>query len=244
MVIAMKKKNLLYIGGSKGGTGKSMVCMALVDYLRKKASGDEILLIETDTSNPDVGRVYNGKGGVIVKGFILDEEESGWFELINTIAETTASYIVINSMAASNRSIRSQGALLDENIANGRIQTDFNVFWVMNRNKDSVLLLQDFMTHMKHPVVFPVLNLYFGKEEEFLFYRQGQTIHDLVTQRGGRQLVFPSLNDLIADRLYSDDMSLEDLPQYLKLGMRIGLERWLALVEETFNGIFSFNARE
>ena len=29
------KKNLIYVGGSKGGTGKSMVCMALVDYFRK-----------------------------------------------------------------------------------------------------------------------------------------------------------------------------------------------------------------
>jgi MinD superfamily P-loop ATPase len=53
-------KDLVYVGGSKGGTGKSLTCMALVDYFRKNFPQDEILLIETDSSNPDVGRLYNG----------------------------------------------------------------------------------------------------------------------------------------------------------------------------------------
>jgi hypothetical protein len=108
----------------------------------------------------------------------------------------------------------------------------------MNRNKDSVTLLRDFMFYMKSPVVFPIMNLYFGKEEEFLFYHQSRDVHESVTQRGGRHFTFPSLNDLIADKLYSDEISLEELPQHLRLGMRTGLERWLALVEETFNGVF------
>jgi hypothetical protein len=234
----MKKKNLLYVGGSKGGTGKSMVCMALVDYFRKRAPKEEILLIETDTSNADVGRLYNGKERISVKGLVLGEDERDWFALLDTIDDTDAPYIIINSMAASSCGIRSQGMLLDRNIEENKLQVNFRVFWVMNRNKDSVTLLRDFMLCMKSPAVFPILNLYFGKEEEFLFYHQDRDVHDSVAKRGGCRFMFPSLNELIADKLYSDEISLEELPQYLKLGMRTGLERWLVSVKEIFDMVF------
>jgi len=42
-------KHIYLVGGSKGGVGKSMVTMALIDYL--ECSGESVVLIETDTSN-------------------------------------------------------------------------------------------------------------------------------------------------------------------------------------------------
>ncbi|MBQ5158889.1 protein mobD, partial [Citrobacter freundii] len=45
-------KSIYLIGGSKGGVGKSLVTMATVDYLQER--GESVLLIESDTSNPDV----------------------------------------------------------------------------------------------------------------------------------------------------------------------------------------------
>ena len=45
--------NPIYIvGGSKGGVGKSIVALALVDHLKRRNAN--IVLVETDTSNPDV----------------------------------------------------------------------------------------------------------------------------------------------------------------------------------------------
>jgi hypothetical protein len=227
-------KNLVYVGGSKGGTGKSMVCMALVNYFRKSFSEDEILLIETDSSNPDVGRLYRRTAGIISGGLVLDED-SGWMQAISDIDETRARHVIINSMAASNLGIQNHGSLLDQNILSGRLDVKFNVFWVMNRNKDSVVLLRDFLQWMKSATVYPVLNLYFGKEDEFTFYRASHDIQEAVLERGGRSIVFPSLNDLIADRLYTDEINLEELPQHLKLGMRTGLERWLSQVKQSFD---------
>ena len=53
----MSENQRIYIvGGSKGGVGKSMVSMALVDYLRE--SKRKVILVETDTSNPDVAKAY------------------------------------------------------------------------------------------------------------------------------------------------------------------------------------------
>ena len=190
------KKTLIYVGGSKGGTGKSMVCIALVDYLRKTFPKDTVLLCETDTSNPDVGRLYKETKGIETKGIILSEEDSGWMILVDEIDSTKAKYIIINSMAAANRGVRAQGSLLDMNVLEGNIDVDYKAFWVMNRNKDSVTLLRDFMSNMKSAVVYPILNLYFGKEEEFSFYRSSEDLHEDISVRGGCQLTFPNLNDL------------------------------------------------
>ena len=49
-------KNIYLVGGSKGGVGKSMVTMSLIDYLQ--GNGESVVLIETDTSNPDVWKTY------------------------------------------------------------------------------------------------------------------------------------------------------------------------------------------
>ena len=47
---------IYWVGGSKGGVGKSMMTIATVDYLLER--GKKVLLVECDTSNPDVGNAY------------------------------------------------------------------------------------------------------------------------------------------------------------------------------------------
>ena len=44
---------IYWIGGSKGGVGKSMMTLATLDYLLER--GEKVVLVECDTSNP--GRV-------------------------------------------------------------------------------------------------------------------------------------------------------------------------------------------
>jgi hypothetical protein len=110
---------------------------------------------------------------------------------------------------------------------------------VCNRTKDSVTLLRDFLGCIKSAVVYPVLNLYFGKEEEFSFYRSSRDVQEMIAERGGEQFTFPNLNDLIADKLYTDEISFEELPPRLKLGMRTSLERWLRTVKQSFDEIYA-----
>src|SRR5580693_5624072 len=42
---------IYWIGGSKGGVGKSMMTVVILDYLLEQ--GEKVLLVECDTSNPD-----------------------------------------------------------------------------------------------------------------------------------------------------------------------------------------------
>ena len=72
---------LYFIGGSKGGVGKSILSMILADFLTK-CKGRKIILIESDTSNPDVGKTFVHNDDVEVLSLSLDNAD-GWIELVN-----------------------------------------------------------------------------------------------------------------------------------------------------------------
>ena len=59
----MKAENgcgrIYWIGGSKGGVGKSMMTLATLDYLLE--GGAKVLLVECDTSNPDVWKAIESR---------------------------------------------------------------------------------------------------------------------------------------------------------------------------------------
>ena len=61
-------KRIYLVGGSKGGVGKSLVSMAIVDYLQQ--TGEDELLVDSDTSNPDVWKAYQEH----VKAHLVDLE--------------------------------------------------------------------------------------------------------------------------------------------------------------------------
>jgi hypothetical protein len=69
-------RSIFLVGGGKGGVGKSLFSMTVVDYLDGTGGGP--FLVETDTSVPDVYKTYKGEvGGELVN---LDERE-GWIDL-------------------------------------------------------------------------------------------------------------------------------------------------------------------
>ena len=104
---------MFYIGGSKGGVGKSKVSFALIDYLM--SNGHKVLLLESDTANPDVYKAHLGHAneGLVCKLTNLDEAE-GWIELVNFADAYPEHVMVINSAARSNKGIEQHGATLRE----------------------------------------------------------------------------------------------------------------------------------
>ena len=72
---------LYFIGGSKGGVGKSILSMILADYLTQYRQR-KIILVESDTSNPDVGKTFTHNDDVEVISLSLDNAD-GWIELVN-----------------------------------------------------------------------------------------------------------------------------------------------------------------
>ena len=50
---------LIYVGGSKGGVGKSTICVLLADYIKRCSPEQSVpQIVDTDKGNPDVYRCH------------------------------------------------------------------------------------------------------------------------------------------------------------------------------------------
>jgi hypothetical protein len=76
-------------------------------------------------------------------------------------------------------------------------------------------------------------NLYFGDAEKFDLYSTSKTRKSVEGKR--LTLDFPDLADRVADKLYSDRMSIQKALGDLPLGDRAELKRWRLRCAEMFD---------
>jgi hypothetical protein len=203
------KDTIYYVGGGKGGVGKSMVSLTLIQYLIDKyGESKTINLIETDESNPDVGRVYRGK--IPVTNVILDEGEKGWILMSELIETSTSTLFVINSAARSNMGIRKHGRNFTAVLESGKVPYSLVTLWPMNRQKDSVNLLEDFLGYITFGSVYPVRNCYFGEPGDFTLYAKRLPESGILKSRISKTLDFPALADIIADDFYTGGKTIPE----------------------------------
>lgn len=216
-------KNIYLIGGGKGGVGKSLVSMAMVDCLLQRE--EDLLLVDADTSNPDVWKAYKDT----IRTELLDlDNADGWIELINVADSNPDSIIVINTAARNNKSVSAYGPILSDTLA--ELRRKLVTLWVINRQRDSLELLKEYMDAIPDTVVHVVRNGYFGDERKFELYNSSKR-RALVEERGGLSLTFPDLADRVSDDIYSKRMNIAQAAQELPLGNRAELHRWRAAVK-------------
>ncbi|MBE9128029.1 MULTISPECIES: mobilization protein [unclassified Coleofasciculus] len=87
--------NIHLIDGEKGGIGKSMFCRVLAEYCQTEKI--DFALIDTDRTNPDVGRVYV-KGVSEEQTFFSEKEEND--AKVDVIFETALSKMVLVNLPA------------------------------------------------------------------------------------------------------------------------------------------------
>lgn len=211
-------KNIYLVGGSKGGVGKSTVTMAALDYLTYH--GENVVLIETDTSNPDVAKAY--KGTTPTELVNLDEAD-GWIHLVNVCDSARESTVVINTAARNNHGVSAYGSTLGSTL--GELQRRLVTLWVINRQRDSLELLKEYMDAIPNAEVHVIRNSYWGDERKFELYNTSK-IRKSIEDRGGKSLTFPELADRVTDDLYTKRMSVALALKELPLGNRAELSRW------------------
>ena len=180
------RSQIYWVGGGKGGVGKSMVSMALLDYL--VARGVSTMLIESDTSNPDVCKTYKD----VLPCELLDlDKVDGWIQLVNACDANRDKVVVVNTAARSNAGVASFGGTLITSL--GDLDRSLITLWAINRQRDSLELLKDFMDAMTESRVHVLRNLYFGDETKFELYAESQLLRPRIEAGGGRSLNFPDL---------------------------------------------------
>ncbi len=212
---------IMYIGGSKGGVGKSKMSFALINYLTEQKS--KILLIETDNANPDVFKAHEAHKSSEFMCEMLDlDNAEGWIELINLADQYPDHIIVINSAARSGTGIKKYGATLRDILA--ELDRELITFWMINRQRDSIELLYNFMDVYPDARIHVCRNLYFGNSEKFELYQSSKLRENI--EKNYKSLDFPDLADRVADKLYSDRSSIKTALEKLPIGDRAELKRW------------------
>ena len=212
-------KRITIVGGSKGGVGKSFVCMAMIDYLQTR--GEQVLLIESDTSNPDVGKAYREDVAALE---LLDlDQADGWIELLNVCEAHPDCHVVVNSAARSNEGVNNYGSMLSDTLP--ELQRELTTLWVINRQKDSLELLRSYQKALPNSRIHVIRNGHFGAESKFQLYNESK-IRKAIEKSGGKSTLFPDMADRVADAIYTDRLTIEKAAQNQPIGNRAELLRW------------------
>ena len=209
---------VVMVSGSKGGVGKSMVSMALTHTLLKR--GDDLLLVEADTANPDVGKAY---GKTVETIYLNLDEKEGWMDLANRLAEKPEKVAVINTPARSGEGVKLYGNLLSESLV--ELERRLVTLWVINSQRDSLQLLREYLDAMKAGTTHVLRNLYHGPERKFELYNSSK-IRETV-EVSGKTLNFPDVADRISDQLHSERFTIDHVIATAPLGNRAEVNRWV-----------------
>lgn len=222
-------KSIFLVGGSKGGVGKSLVSMALVDALQ--VLGESVLLMESDTGNPDVWKAYSDS----TEAHLLNlDEAGGWIELVNLCDAHPDHVVVVNTAARNNKGVSAYGQTLNGTLA--ELKRQLITLWVINRQRDSLELLKEYMSAIAGGELHVVRNTHFGEEGKFELYN-GSKLRVLLEERGGRSLNFPDLADRVSDDLYSNRMSIASALRQMPIGNRAELARWRLAVKKALGTV-------
>lgn len=211
---------VIFIGGSKGGVGKSLMAMIILYYFILK--DEKPILIETDTDNPDVLKAYSTKenGEFIGKNcdiFICNmDTDAGWEKMLDIINENPNRPIIINSGARNSMALANYGDVLNE-------LPDFKTLWLINNKADSMNLLMKFMKIVHQPISV-VKNGFFGSEDNFKEFDGSKA-----AKAGLKSVYLPKATEAVTNAIYTNRKAIGELfdPDVLTFGQRMLARSWI-----------------
>jgi hypothetical protein len=233
---------IIWVGGTKGGVGKSMTSLLVLDQLIE--GGHQVLFLETDTNNPDVYRCLQrdpkaapelALPGVIMQTAKLSERV-GWLELVDLIDAHRDRFVVVNTAANLGDAIREYGAVLHQSLP--ELGRRLVTLWLMNRQRDSMDQLREHIQLFPGTTVHAVRNGYFGSENQFELYNSSR-LRTQIEETGGKSLTLPDLADRVADALYTQRMTISDGMAKMGIGNRAELRRWRDEAHQVFRQVLA-----
>ena len=231
------------VAGLKGGTGKSLYAVALIDYLR--ARDLPVLVVETDTGNPDVADVYGKRQGerLRVERCAL-EDAYGWRELVAHLADHRG-YAVVN-MGGGN--LPSIGLGVREGYYD-QIATlgPYVTWWLMTSEAVTVEQLGSYLRVAPTHPVHVVANAGSDQPGSFPFVVEGppapyvdqllrsdlesiRTIGSKLRRGGGGELYVPRLAEPVAIKMRNEELDLRGVQEVVDDDDREAAREWTEVV--------------
>ena len=156
------------------------------------------------------------------------------YQLVNLCEARPDHVVVINTAARNNKGVNAYGQTLNGTLA--ELDRKLVTLWVINRQRDSLELLKEYMAAIAGGELHVVRNTHFGEEGKFELYN-GSKLRTLLEERGGRSLNFADLADRVSDDLYSNRMSIATAAREMTIGNRAELARWRLEVKKALGAV-------
>ena len=217
----MNNNNVFYVGGSKGGVGKSLFTFILADYFLEKNSN--ILLVDSDTDNPDVYKAHKDMGlPNLTCAMNRLDSRNDWMDLSNLMEKYPDHLVIINGAARTKETVQENGEMFWEMLE--MLKRRMTVFWLINIQRDSVELLHSFQQSLPKATIHVCRNLFFGKPERFEVYNSSKAREKIEEQ--SKTLDFPDLSPRVATALYSRRQPIKTAYEQMQISERVELSRW------------------
>jgi hypothetical protein len=151
------------------------------------------------------------------------DEADGWIHLVNVCERSRGKVVVVNTAARNNLAVKKYGQTLDTSLE--ELGSRLVARWVINRQRDSVGILKQFMEAARARRGARGAQRYFGEEKKFLLYNTSK-MREAVEGRGGKSITLPDLADAVTDDIYVKRLSLSAAAKSLPIGNRAELARW------------------
>jgi len=212
--------------GDKGGVGKSFVASTYIDAVLKNGGKESLIVVESDTRNPDVGSLFAG---------LLDVQQidlaahNGWMDLINVLADNPGREIVVSLPAGIGAALQVESDYLSDVLAD--LKHELKVFWTINRLKYSVILLREFLqtSLAKNAAeIVVVKNGFFGDDHKFVRWNDSNVRKEFLKLKAAREIYLPELHERVVDEITKPwSVALDDASLGLKYATKAELQRWL-----------------
>lgn len=203
---------IIMVGGAKGGVGKSLVSIVTANMLLN--DGKNPVIVETDTDNPDVLKVFKGKKhndvDIDIVAYNIDKDK-GWEGFLTTLknSDDTGRDVVINSAARNTATIMERGETLNA-------FNDVVTLWVTNDELDGIISLNQYLKVVSHRICI-IKNGYFADEAEYSALDNSK----MVQERKAQSVYFPKFTNTLRDAIYIKRMAIHELNDNFTYGEMI-----------------------
>lgn len=198
------KIRFVMVHGEKGGVGKSMTAMVLADTLL--SSGIPVAVIDADTRNPDVRRMFASSDCPNIA--INLRATDGWMDVIDFVYQNSDRIFVLSMPAGIGESMEQEFTdfvrfLKELGTKTGR-GSELSMWWVINLFPDSINLLQETVDQYGKDIdqVVVVRNNIFGTPDDFIFWNE-TPLKQTIEKKGGMTVDLPALYLRVTRKLFN-----------------------------------------
>lgn len=222
---------IVLVEGYKGGVGKSLTAISLIEYC--KGNNIPVAIIDTDMTNPDVAAIYENT--VKCEKINLEEKDGGgWMKLVE-FAETNPETIIVSMKAGSKTSTEENQKFIAD--AFRLLKRPIDMIFVLGLQKQSSILFYDALQLFPSlNAVVAVKNLKNGDIDEFFNYDEAKQNEAF---RGVLEMILPKIHARVGLKITDEDHTIADLlaGSDLRISERAALQAWTDQIFASYDGI-------